>query len=248
MTVTPSSGPGLASGGDTDPLWIGWCGEVILRRSVCDVLSCVYSTLALFVAQVLADHHDHAVTADHLALVTDLLDARLYLHVSSPGHGAGQRPRAFSCGVLLVAVDDAASRQIVGRQLHDHPILRQDADIVLAHLAADVRENPMTVFQLDPKHRVGQWFHHPALDLDRPVLLGHVLRVPAHFTLPPAGGSAATRAPRIHDVRKASAGDALLSREACADTCKHAENQRSARADSTVYVAVTPSYKPAPYR
>ena len=39
------------------------------------------SALALLVAQVLADHHDSAVAANHLALVTDLLDARLNLHL-----------------------------------------------------------------------------------------------------------------------------------------------------------------------
>jgi hypothetical protein len=36
--------------------------------------------LPLLVPQVLADHHDPTVTADHLALVTDGLDARLDLH------------------------------------------------------------------------------------------------------------------------------------------------------------------------
>lgn len=36
--------------------------------------------LPLFVAGVLADHHDSSVATDHLALVTDLLDAWLDLH------------------------------------------------------------------------------------------------------------------------------------------------------------------------
>src|SRR5947209_1834371 len=40
--------------------------------------------LALLVAQVLADHHDPPMTADHLALVADLLDARLDLHGLAP--------------------------------------------------------------------------------------------------------------------------------------------------------------------
>src|SRR5690606_18160635 len=38
------------------------------------------SALALLVAQVVADHHDATVPADRLALVADLLDARLDLH------------------------------------------------------------------------------------------------------------------------------------------------------------------------
>ena len=39
------------------------------------------SALTLLVAQVLADHHDPAMTADHLALVANLLDAGLNLHL-----------------------------------------------------------------------------------------------------------------------------------------------------------------------
>src|SRR4029453_2328255 len=39
---------------------------------------------------------------------------------------------------LLVAVDDATAGQVVGRELHDHAVLGQDADVVLPHLAADV--------------------------------------------------------------------------------------------------------------
>src|SRR4051794_23533580 len=42
----------------------------------------VGSALALLVTRVLADHHDAAVATDHLALVTDRLDARVDLHVS----------------------------------------------------------------------------------------------------------------------------------------------------------------------
>ena len=41
------------------------------------------SALALLVVQVVADHHDPAVAADHLALVADLLDAGLDLHIGS---------------------------------------------------------------------------------------------------------------------------------------------------------------------
>ena len=38
--------------------------------------------LALFVAWVVADNHDATVATDDLALVADLLDAWVYLHVS----------------------------------------------------------------------------------------------------------------------------------------------------------------------
>src|SRR4051812_25202600 len=78
----------------------------------------------------------------------------------------------------LVAVDDSAAGQVVRRQLHHYAVLGEDPDVVLAHLPADVCEDLVPVLQLDAKHRVRQGFDDPALDLDRPVLLGHVLRDP----------------------------------------------------------------------
>ena len=50
----------------------------------CSVVEARASALALLVARVLADHHDAAVATDHLALVADLLDARIHLHCCSP--------------------------------------------------------------------------------------------------------------------------------------------------------------------
>src|SRR4051812_14427050 len=85
-------------------------------------------------------------------------------------------PRGTSGGGLLVAVDDATAGQVVGRELHDHAVLGQDADVVLPHLAADVGEDLVAVLQLHAEHRVGERLDHTALDLDGPVLLRHVLR------------------------------------------------------------------------
>src|SRR5215210_6166922 len=76
----------------------------------------------------------------------------------------------------LVAVDDAPAVEVVGAELHHHAVLGQDPDVVLAHLPADVSEDLVPVGELDPEERVGQSLDHGALDLDDPVLLGHVLR------------------------------------------------------------------------
>src|SRR5690606_15310897 len=77
---------------------------------------------------------------------------------------------------LLVAVDDPAAGQVVRAQLDHHPVLREDPDVVLTHLARDVSENLVPVAQLDAEHRVRQSLDHGALDLDDTVLLRHVLR------------------------------------------------------------------------
>src|SRR3954467_4349973 len=121
-------------------------------------------TLPLLMAGVVAEHHHAPVPTDDLALVTDLLDARLDLH-------------SLAEPLLLVPVDDAAAGQVVRRELNHDPVLGQDADVVLAHLAADVGENAVPVGELDAEHGVRQRLDDPALDLDGPFFLGHVLHI-----------------------------------------------------------------------
>src|ERR1700712_4064195 len=96
----------------------------------------------------------------------------------------------------LVAVDDSAARQVVGRELHDDLVLGEDPDVVLTHLAADVRQDLVPVLELHPEHRVGQGFDDPALDLDGAVLLRHVLRILLDVRCRPRHGGAAGAATR----------------------------------------------------
>ena len=110
---------------------------------------------------------------------------RITLHLSQMGLTLGFTFTAVSilllCFWLLVPVNDAAPSEVVWRQLHDDPVLGQDADVMLPHLAADVGEDFVTVLQLNAKHRVGQGLDHATLDLDGTVFLGHyfseILRV-----------------------------------------------------------------------
>src|SRR5437867_741731 len=78
---------------------------------------------------------------------------------------AGLKPRAYKTKFqnhgskdppLLVAVDDAAARQIVRRKLDRHLVSRENANKILAHLAGDVRQDLVLVLQLDAEHGVGQ--------------------------------------------------------------------------------------------
>src|SRR6266851_5044819 len=73
--------------------------------------------------------------------------------------------------VLLVAVDDAAARQIVGRKFHRYFVSRQDPNKIFAHLAGNVRQHLMLVFQLHAKHGIGQRLDHRSHDFDG-VLIG----------------------------------------------------------------------------
>src|SRR5438477_9259837 len=66
-----------------------------------------------------------------------------------------------------VAVGDSAAGQVVRRELHLDLVARKDADVVLAHLSGDRREDIMAAaVELDAKHRARQGLGHFALDLD----------------------------------------------------------------------------------
>src|SRR5712671_2659545 len=77
---------------------------------------------------------------------------------------------------LLVAVDDAPPRQIVGRQLHRHLVSGQDLDEIHPHLARDVRQDAVPVLQLHPEHRIRERLDHRSLDLDA-FFLRHLVRL-----------------------------------------------------------------------
>src|SRR6267143_6130230 len=100
-------------------------------------------SLALLVLWVGANHAHHAAPVNHLALVAYLFYRCPYFHDPS------------LC-FLLVAVDDAAARQIVQRKLHGHFVSRENTNKILAHLAGYVRQHLMLVLQLDSKHGGGQ--------------------------------------------------------------------------------------------
>ncbi len=82
-------------------------------------------------ANVLADNHDATVATDDLALVANLLDAWVYLHVSNFCSGL----LLTVCKSLFVAINDAATSQVITAQLNNHAVLWEDADVVLAHFA-----------------------------------------------------------------------------------------------------------------
>ena len=89
---------------------------------------------------------------DDLALVADLLDARLNLHDDSFVKYSG----VVGSAGLLVAVNDPATREVIGRKLHDYAVVRKDSDVVHPHLAADMCEHLVPVIKFNPEHRIGQ--------------------------------------------------------------------------------------------
>ena len=67
---------------------------------------------------------------------------------------------------LFKAVRDAAAVQVVDRQLNGYTVARKDLDIMHAHLSRDVSQDIVAIFELDPKHSVGQGLDDLTLEFD----------------------------------------------------------------------------------
>jgi hypothetical protein len=82
------------------------------------------------------------------------------------------------CGRVVAALDvtegDAAFGQVVGREFQRDLVTRQDADVVLLHLAGGVGDQLVPVLQGDAKTRVRQDFVHDTIHLDQ-FFFGHGL-------------------------------------------------------------------------
>ena len=170
----------LAGGPDGGPQGPNPC--IPADRRVDDLRSRrgVGSALTLLVARVVADDHHAAVATDDLALVADLLDARLNLHeilfrVTIPWREPGwcAVKRLAMSRSSLVAVDDPTASEVIGRQLNDDTVRRQDSDVVLTHLAADRGKNAVPVLEFDTEHGVGQSLNDSSLQFECSLFLGH---------------------------------------------------------------------------
>src|ERR1700734_2898847 len=86
-------------------------------------------------------------------------------------------PSPLSCTVsLLVPVHDPPTTEVVGAQLYDNPVVRQDTDVVHPHFPADVSENLVPVVQLHAEEGIRERFDNRAFNFDGAVFLGHILR------------------------------------------------------------------------
>jgi hypothetical protein len=133
--------------------WTCFSIELLRRTAVSAVRPKIWGVwrlaLALLVTRVLADDHDIAVTTNDFALVANLLDAGVDLHCFSfiavfvPV--ASREPAVTSQQFLFVAIDDAATGEVVWAQLYNDLVLREDSDVVLAHLARNVGKDLVSV-------------------------------------------------------------------------------------------------------
>ena len=98
--------------------------------------------------EVVADNHDATITTNDFALVANLLHARFNLHDSL------LLATSWDNCFLLVPVNDPTSSEVIWTQFYNYTIFRQDADVVLSHLPADVCENFVSIGELNAEHRI----------------------------------------------------------------------------------------------
>mgnify|MGYP003336556953 FL=1 len=96
-------------------------------------------------SEIVANDHHATITTNDFALVANLLHAWFYLHDQTP---------FFLLLLLLVPVNDPTSGEVIWTKFYNHTIFRQDADVVLSHLPADVGENFMSIGELNAEHRI----------------------------------------------------------------------------------------------
>src|SRR5690349_10769676 len=83
--------------------------------------------------------------------------------------------KGLAAGRLLVPIDDSAPGQVVCREFDDDAVCREDADVVLPHLATDGGKHLVTVGELHPEHGVRECLDHGALQLECALFLRHKL-------------------------------------------------------------------------
>src|SRR5215216_21274 len=91
-------------------------------------------------------------------------------------------------------VGDPSPAQVVGAELHLHPVARQYPDVVHPHLARDVRQHVVPALELDPELRVRQRLGDGAFNLydvffgqGPPISNGYKMALkPNAYLIPPA--------------------------------------------------------------
>src|SRR5436190_19928722 len=86
----------------------------------------------------------------------------------------------FMISAVPIAVPTAV--QVVRAQLDLDLVARQDADVVLAHLPGDGREDGMACLELHPEHRARERLDDLALNLDLLFLGRHFLSAKRVFS------------------------------------------------------------------
>jgi hypothetical protein len=118
--------------------------------------------LPLFVPWIFANHTDDVSSFYNSAALTKPLNRRSYFHSTFVLGGDKKTPPAESYSQERSHFNQtsplpegyAAFRQIVRRHLYHNFITWQDPNEMQSHFSGDMRQNAMSIGQLNPKHRI----------------------------------------------------------------------------------------------
>jgi hypothetical protein len=122
---------------------------------------------------IFANHTDDILSFYNSAALAEPLNRRSYFHsrIVLRGQKNATRgellPGAFSLTKpSLLPEGYSAFRQIVRRHLYHNFVAWQDPNEMQSHFSGNMRQNPMSIGQFYPKHRIWQQLNYPAFNFD----------------------------------------------------------------------------------
>ena len=86
--------------------------------------------------KVVANNHYATITTNDFALVANLLHAWINLHANF---------LLLVANYLLVTVNNSTLCKVVWTEFYDHTVSRQNTNVVLSHLSADVCQDLVSI-------------------------------------------------------------------------------------------------------
>jgi len=114
--------------------------------------------LLLFVFRIRANHPNHTLPENDLAILTNTTHAGSNLHDTPLGS---------------MPVSDSSLRKIIRTEFNRNPVAGEDPDVILSHLPGYMSHKLVVILELDPEHRIGQCIDHLAVKLNF-VFLGQI--------------------------------------------------------------------------
>ena len=121
---------------------------------------------------IFANHTDDILSFYNSAALAEPFNGRSYFHSrfrpqrTKKRHLRRVTPRSVLASTSLLPEGYSAFRQIVRRHLYHNFVAWQDPNEMQSHFSGNMRQNPMSIGQFYPKHRIWQQLNYPAFNFD----------------------------------------------------------------------------------
>src|SRR5271165_5512196 len=119
-------------------------------------------------------HLSQIFLTDALTFITPHVTTETFVRPAKPQPGRNS----------LVAVHNPSAIQVVGRKFDRDFVSWQNADEILAHLAGNVRQYLVFIFELHLEHGIGQRLDHRCHHFNRVFFAHRLLRFSSQFPVP----------------------------------------------------------------